>query len=366
MITNENYYQLALSLVPGIGPIRFKKLLEHFTAEELFKTSGKCLRQLESSTKAVRLAIEGFDGFKLIDLELKFIEKHDIQLLSIQDKNYPKRLLDCADSPPILFFKGNCEMNAYRSVAIIGTRVNTEYGKRMTEDIVAALKPYNVMISSGLAFGIDIIAHKACVKNDISTIGVLASGMDKLYPKEHRHTAMLMQQNGGLLTEFLSGTLPNRENFPTRNRIVAGMAEATLVIETDVKGGSIITAELAHGYNRDVFALPGRITDTKSSGCNALLKNLKAQIFTSVEDMALAMGWIEREKKKKQQRQLFIELSMEEQCIIDILKGQDKIHIDSLLEKSQLSSSQIAAALLNLEMQTIIQIMPGKLVAMIE
>ena len=202
------------------------------------------------------------------------IEKFKIQPLFIADKNYPQRLLRCYDAPTLLYYRGNADLNATKIISIIGTRNNTDYGKQVTEKLVTDLQEQNILIVSGLAFGIDAIAHKAALNNGLPTIGVLAHGLDSIYPSQHKCLAKDMLQQGGLLTEFRKETKPDKHNFPRRNRIVAGMADATIVVETAIKGGSIITAELAHNYNRDVFAIPGKITDSKSAGCNYLVKNV--------------------------------------------------------------------------------------------
>jgi DNA processing protein len=366
MKAEELFYQIALSKVAGVGPVRFKKILEHIEhAEEIFSSQGRCLKQIEGTPKSLIDAVKNFTDFSEIDYEINFAEKNNIAILAQADTNYPKRLLECVDSPSFLFFRGKANLNQTRIVSIIGTRANSDYGRRICEEWVSELKPYQVLICSGLAFGIDVIAHKAAIKNDITTVGVLANGLAKMYPLEHSSVARQMELNGGVLTEFFSKTKPNRENFPTRNRIVAGMADATIVIETDIKGGSMITAELAFGYNRDLFCIPGRINDSKSAGCNLLIQNLKGQMATSVKDIAIALGWETNLKTKKIQRQLFIELSPHEQIVVDILKEKESIHIDELVQKSNLNTSQIAGAMLNLEMQSILGIMPGKMITLL-
>jgi DNA processing protein len=244
----------------------------------------------------------------------------------------------------------------------VGTRNHNEYGKNTCEKFIEELKNENVLIVSGLAFGIDSIAHKTSVKTNLKTVGVLAHGLDRVYPSQNASLAKQMIQEGGLLTEFKSNTIPDRQNFPTRNRIVAGISDCIVVIETGIKGGSLITAELANGYNKEVFAFPGRITDTKSEGCNYLIKSNKAALITCADDLLENMGWKENKKPSpKKQRELFIELTGDEKIIIDILQTQKQVQIDELHFKSKLNSSAVAQALLMLEMQGIITSLPGKI-----
>jgi DNA processing protein len=271
-------------------------------------------------------------------------------------------LLNCYDSPTLLFYKGTADLNASKVVAIVGTRSNTDYGKHFTDDLIAELSSQQVLIISGLAIGIDAYAHKAALKNNLPTVGVVGHGLDKIYPSVNKGLARDMAlQNGGILSEFFSGTLPDKHNFPLRNRIVAGMSDATIVVETLISGGSMITAKLADAYNRDVFAVPGRTTDTKSKGCNYLIKNNKAILLTDAGQLLDIMGWQEKKKKVKKQKELFIELTAEERQVVDILKQKESVHIDEINISSGLSSSAVAAAILNLELQSVIGSMPGKM-----
>ena len=248
-------------------------------------------------------------------------------------------------------------------VAIIGTRNHTDYGKQITEQLVEELTEQNVVVVSGLAYGIDAIAHKTAVKNNLPTVGVLAHGLDQVYPPQHTGLAKeMLKAGGGLLTEFRSKSKPDKHNFPTRNRVVAGMSDATIVIETGIKGGSMITAELANNYNKDVFAFPGKVTDTKSAGCNYLIKNNKAILLTDARELVELMNW-EQPKKPvlKKQKELFIELTNEEKIIVTILNEKKSVHIDEINLKSGLSSSSVAAAILSLELQNVVLSLPGKL-----
>lgn len=355
-------YQIALTLVPNIGPVQAKLLLQHYEAEEVFKAKKFSLEKIEGIGGVRANNIKAFDNFNVAEEEISFIEKYKITPLFITDKRYPQRLLNCYDSPTILYYRGEADLNASKVIAIIGTRSNTDYGKQMTEVLINDLAATNVLIVSGLAYGIDGIAHKAALKNNLPTVGVTAHGLDQIYPSQHIGLAKEMAKNGGgVLTEFRSNTKPDKHNFPIRNRIVAGMSDATIVIETGSKGGSIITAELANGYNKDVFAIPGKLSDSKSAGCNYLIKSNKATLLTDAQELIELMGWEERKPKAKMQKELFIELSEEEKIVVNILKEKEGTHIDELNLRSGLTSSAVAAAMLNLELQNVVSSLPGKL-----
>ena len=362
-MSTELTYQIALGLVPNIGDIHAKALINHFgTAEAIFFARKKELEALEGIGTIRAACIKSFHDFEKAEEEIQFIKKYKITPLFITGKNYPQRLLNCYDSPSMLYYKGNTDLNSSKIVAIVGTRNNNEYGKNICEKLVEELAAEEVIIVSGLAFGIDSIAHKAALKNEMKTIGVLAHGLDRVYPSQNSSLAKQMITNGGLLTEFRRLTKPDRQNFPSRNRIVAGISDAVIVVETGIKGGSLITAELGNGYNKDVFAFPGRVNDTKSEGCNFLIKNNKAALITSAKDLLENMGW----KKKNvtsaaKQRELFIELTADEKTVVDILQSQEQVHIDELYLKSKLNSSAVAAALLMLEMQGVVASLPGKM-----
>lgn len=357
-------YQISLTLIPNIGPVQAKILLDKYQPPDIFKARSSELEKIEGIGTIRANRIKNFRDFEKAGDEIKFIEKYKIQPLFLTDKEYPKRLLNCYDSPTLLFYKGDADLNTSKIIAIIGTRNHTEYGKQQTEKLIKELSSQNILVVSGMAYGIDAIAHKAALKNDLATVGVLGHGLDQIYPPDHSNLAKdMLKHGGGLLTEFRSNTKPDKHNFPTRNRIVAGMSDATVVIETGEKGGSMITAELANGYNRDVFALPGRVTDNKSAGCNFLIHNNKAMLLTDAEEIIEIMGWEEKiqKSKVKSQKELFIELSKEEKLIVDILNEKESVHIDELNFKSGLSSSSAAAAILSLELQNVIISLPGKL-----
>lgn len=363
-MTNDLLCKIALTLIPGIGSVQAKILIENFgDAPSVFSAKESQLKKMEGIGEIRAKAIKSFADFTEAEEEIKFIEKYKILPLFITDKDYPKRLLNCYDSPTLLYYKGTADLNAPRIISIVGTRNNTDYGKQVTENLITELAEQNILIVSGLAFGIDAIAHKSALKNNMATVGVLAHGLDKLYPTEHTGLAKdMLKKNGGLLTEFRSKSKPDKHNFPTRNRIVAGMSDATVVVETGIKGGSMITAELANGYNKEVFAIPGKIIDTKSSGCNYLIKSNKAALFTDAGDLLEAMNWLENKKTRtRKQKEILIELDENEKIIVNILKEKEAIHIDELNIKSNLNSSTVAAAVLNLELQNVILSLPGKL-----
>lgn len=361
-MANELLYQVALTLIPNIGAVQAKILLENFgSAENIFKAKSKTLGSIENIGEVRAASIKAFEDFTEAEREIAFVEKFKIQPLFITDKNYPQRLLRCYDAPTLLYYRGNADLNAAKIISIIGTRNNTDYGKQVTEKLVSDLQEQNVVIASGLAFGIDAIAHKAALNNGLPTIGVLAHGLDIIYPSQHKSLAKDMLQQGGLLTEFRKETKPDKHNFPRRNRIVAGMADATVVVETAIKGGSMITAELAHNYNRDVFAFPGKITDSKSAGCNYLVKNGHAVLLTDAQQLTEALGWKQKKVKPKTQKELFIDLTTDEKIIVAVLGEKETVHIDELFLKSGLSSSAVAGAMLNLELQNVITPLPGKM-----
>jgi DNA processing protein len=362
-MSEDLLYQIALTLVPNIGPVQAKLLLQHCEAEEVFHAKKYFLEKIEGIGPVRASAIASFNNFSEAEAEIKFIEKYKIKPLFLTNPGYPKRLLNCYDSPTMLYYKGEADLNTEKTIAIIGTRSCTDYAKQVTEKLIKELVTANVTIVSGLAYGVDAIAHKAAIKNNLPTIGCLAHGLDQIYPTDHSSLAKdMIKQGGGLLTEFRSKNKPDKHNFPSRNRIVAGMCDATVVVETSIKGGSIITAELANGYNKDVFAFPGKTIDAKSEGCNHLIKNNKAVLITNTEDITATLGWqADKKVKAKKQKELFIELTADEKIIVTIIGEKETAPIDEINQKSGLSSSAVAAAILNLELQNVIVSLPGKL-----
>src|SRR5215212_6821812 len=322
---NDLLYQLALTLVPNIGDVHAKILVQHLgDARSVFDAKQNILEKIEGIGSVRARSIKKFDEFQIAEAEIKFIEKYKIRSLFLTDKDYPQRLLNCYDAPPLLFYKGSADLNTSRVLAIVGTRSNTEYGKQFTEKLVKDLEDQNILIVSGLAFGIDAIAHKAALKNNLATVGVVGHGLDTVYPYEHTGLAKdMVKHGGGILSEFFSGTKPDKHHFPLRNRIVAGLCDATVIVETNIKGGSMITAKLADAYNRDVFAVPGRTTDNKSSGCNYLIKNNKAILLIDADELLDVMGWKEKRHKTKKQKELFIELSRDEKQVVQLLQENE-------------------------------------------
>jgi DNA processing protein len=355
-------YRLALTEVPQIGTVQARILMEYFdNAEAVFKSKKSTLEKIEGIGEMRAAAIKSFHQFKQFEKEIIFIEKYKINVLFLKDEAYPKKLLNCYDPPTLLYYKGNATLNHSKTIAIIGTRNHTEYGKQITHQLIEDLSPYEPLIISGLAAGIDALAHKRSLYHQISTIGVLGHGLDTIYPSHNKNLAKeMLQQKGGLLTEFRSGTLPDRHNFPTRNRIVAGMSDAVIVIETACKGGSMITARLAFDYHRDVFAFPGKTTDAKSEGCNQLIREQKAQLIFSGKDIAEMMGWDQQPTKVTIQKKIFDSLDKNETSIVESLEKSSSLHIDQLQLSTSLSGSILASTLLQLELKGIIRQMPGK------
>ena len=362
-MNQELIYQLALCDVPSIGNYHAKILAQHFgTATRIFQADQSELENLEGIGPARAKAIRSFKTFHRAEKELSFITRYGIDTLFLNDSRYPARLLHCYDPPALLFYKGTASVNPARAIAIVGTRNNSSYGKQVTEKIVQQLAAYDATIVSGLAFGIDAIAHHAAMKNNLPTIGVMAHGLDTVYPPEHASLARSMMQTGGILTEFRSHTSPEKYNFPSRNRIVAGMTNATIVIESGIKGGSMITAEMASGYDKDVFAVPGRLTDRKSSGCNHLISKNKAIIFEDVADLTLTLGWDAPEIRHHTiQKDIFTDLSHTEKNLVTLLQSKGPMAIDELNMHSGVSLSHLAAALLKLELNFITERLPGKM-----
>ena len=356
-------YQIALTMIPQIGPVQSKILLQHCDVEEIFHAKRSFLERIEGIGSVRADAIRSFRDFNEAEEEIRFIENNDIQPLFISEKHYPRRLLNCYDSPTLLYYKGQADLNTQKIVAIIGTRKNTDQGRQLVDKLVEELTEHSIMVISGLAFGIDSLAHRAAVKNKLKTVAVVAHGLDQLYPPQNTSLCReMLQANGGILSEFRSGIKPDRHNFPSRNRIVAGISDASIVVETDIKGGSMITADLANGYNREVFTYPGRVNDSKSAGCNELIRTNRAQLVTDTQQILQAMGWLVNPSAKKTvQKQLFIELTKEENCLVELLKENEFIHIDELNRRSGLNHGQFANAIINLELANVIVSLPGKM-----
>lgn len=359
---NDLLYQLSLCKVPAIGNVHAKALTDRFdTARQIFMAKPGLLEKIEGIGPARAANIRRYRNFAAAEQEIAFIEKYHIKPLFIRHKDYPYRLRQCDDPPAILFYKGTADLNAPRIVAIVGTRSHTEYGKAVTEKFVQDLASYDVVVISGLAYGIDAVAHKAALRKGLPTVGVIAHGLDTIYPVQHTGLARQMLQNGGLLTEFQSNTKPDKYNFPSRNRIVAGLSDATLIMESGLKGGSMITADLACGYNREVFALPGRNTDVNSRGCNELIRTNKAALLGEPARFAEMMGWQRCAKKPADIQTDFLENQPEEeQKVLAALKDRELVSIDEISRASGLPTAIVSAALLGLELKSVIHCSPGK------
>ncbi|MGB4776118.1 MAG: DNA-processing protein DprA [Daejeonella sp.] len=355
-------YNIALTCIPGVGSVNARSLLSYCgSAEEVFKAKNKQLKAIPGIGQKTIESILSHSAFKRAEQELKFIEKYKIKPIFFTNNDYPKRLKNCFDAPIMLYFKGNADLNNNKVISVVGTRNATDYGKEICKELIADLQIHDPLVISGLAYGIDSLSHKECLKNNISTVGVLAHGLDRIYPAQHRNLAEKMLENGGLLTEFLSETKPDRENFPKRNRIIAGLADVTIVVEATIKGGALITAEIANSYNRDVFAYPGRINDEYSSGCNYLIKTNRANLISKVADLEYILGWSEtKSKKTKPQLSLLLNLNPDEQNIADILVEKDTVAVDDLALLCKIPQSKLAVTILGMEMQGIIIALPGK------
>lgn len=355
-------YKIALTLLPKIGVINGKKLIAYCGGiQEAFSATKSDLLKIPGiSIKLVRAILD--DRNKILERaekEAEFVRKNEIQAIFYLDKEYPQRLKQCEDSPLLLYYKGNADLNKQKIISIVGTRTPSEYGKTMVAKIVKDLAKINPLIVSGLAYGIDITSHKAALKNNLETVGVLGSSLDWIYPKQNESIALEMIQKGGLLSEFMSKTKPDRQNFPMRNRIVAGMSDLTLVIESGAKGGSLITAKLAFDYNRDVMALPGKAFDKMSAGCNWLIKKNMATLIESGKDILELMNW-EDQSKKTVQRSIFVEVNAEERTIMDCIPEQESKTIDTISIESGFPMSKTSSLLLSLEFKGLLKALPGK------
>ncbi|GIV33059.1 MAG: DNA processing protein DprA [Chitinophagales bacterium] len=356
-------YKIGLTLLPGIGPVLARNLISWCGGvEEVFRSRKARLEKIPGIGRKTAEQIASANVLSRAEEEIRFIEKNHIRPLFFQDEDYPARLKECYDSPLLLYYKGNADLNAPKTVALVGTRNATDYGKAVCEKIIEALAPLQVLVISGLAYGIDITAHKASLSHGLKTVGVLGHGMRTIYPSVHRSVAQKMLTQGGLLTEFLSDEKPNRENFPTRNRIIAGLADALIVVETRKKGGAIITAEVANTYNREVFAVPGNIDAPFSEGCNFLIRTNKAALLDDMSELIRSMQWSAADTMARPalQAELFSDLNPHEQQLVNLLKEKQPLRIDELSARLQQPSGTIASSLLALELKGIIKSLPGK------
>ncbi len=359
-IHNDLLYKIALTKIPKIGAIKGKLLLSYCgSLEEVFKSKRQALLKIPNIGPILAEAICDKKALERAKKELDQILKYDIKVSFFLDPDYPYRLKQYPDCPVVLYSKGDFNWNKDRMVAIVGTRVPSSYGKMFCESLISDLSKYKVTIVSGMAHGIDSIAHRAAVNHQIETIGVLGSGIGRIYPSSNLSLSQRMILNGGLISEFSFYQKPDRENFPKRNRIVAGMCDAVIVIESKEKGGSLITANYANEYNKDVFALPGNVGRDLSLGCNKLIKEHKASLMESAKDISYIMGW-EEESNSKKQGELFVQLNEEELIIKNIIDQQPNISIDQLSQQLNWNLSKISKTLLELEFKGDIIKLPGK------
>ena len=365
MINQDLLYQIGITLVKGIGNITAKQIIENTgSAALLFKEKKHVLERISGLSRRIINEIHRPDVLKRAEKEIRFIEKSHISPLFITDAAYPNRLKECVDAPVMLYFRGNADLNAEKIISIVGTRNATTYGKEITDQLVRDIREMfpDSLIVSGLAYGIDIAAHRAALRENLATVGILAHGLDRIYPSGHRNTAAEMINSGGLLTDFISETDPDRQNFVKRNRIVAGISDCTVVVESAKKGGALITANIADSYNRDIFAYPGKTFDKYSEGCNSLIKSKKAALITSAQDIFSEMNWCdspETGRAQAVQRTLFPDLNPEEQKVVDILLKAGSMQLNLLAIELDLPVSRLSVLLFELEMSGMVRCKPG-------
>lgn len=369
LLENEKICTLALIHTPGIGSVTVRQLISYCGgASNVYSSDFKKLIKIPGVGEKVARAILKRDSLAFAEKEYEDCNKSGTQLHFFTDSTYPNRLKSLYDAPVILYSRGNFDFNSHRSVGIVGTRQVTEYGKSVTETIIRELVPFQALIVSGLAYGVDITAHRASLKNNLPTIGVMASGLDVIYPAAHLRTSKDIQENGGIVTENALATKPDFMRFPARNRIIAGLSDVTIVVESAKKGGSLITVEFAQNYHREVFAVPGNLNNLHSEGCNQLIRDNKAAIFTSVEDMTKAIGWsLNQELNTQNELPVVSELPMsfdgftvDEAQLLGMLRQKGIMQIDDLSWQTGMHLNKLASLLLNLEFQGMIKSLPGK------
>lgn len=362
MTDQDLFHLLALMQVEGVGDIMAKKLITHCgNAAEVFNTKTSQLAAIDGIGSVLLKNLKNKTVFEKAEQELKFINSNEIKVDYFMDEEYPNRLKHCIDGPVLLFTAGNIDLKNKKIISIVGTRQITSYGMEICRKLIEDLAPLEPVIVSGFAYGVDIFAHQLAMDHNLQTIGVLAHGLNQIYPKPHKKYVAKMEQNGGFMTEFWSSSNPDKENFVRRNRIVAGISEATIVIESADRGGSLITANIANDYNRDVFAVPGRTTDKYSQGCNNLIKTQKANLLTSAADLVYILNWDIQTKTKPVQKQLFVSLDEEEQKVYDYLLKNGKETLDFIALQCNFPIYRISGMLLNMELKGVIRPLPGKL-----
>ena len=354
---------LALKKVPNLGDSSIKKLIRDVgSAEEVLREKKHKLLKIDGIGSTKIKDIHNPEYIRLAREELRFIMDNDINVTIFDEEDYPYRLKHCIDGPVVLFGRGNINLNNQKVISIVGTRQITSYGAQFCEELIETIVPLNPVIVSGFAYGVDITAHKAAIKHNLQTIGCLAHGLNQIYPKVHKKYVNDMERNGGFFTDFWSTDTFDRKNFLGRNRIIAGLSEATIVIESAEKGGSLVTAEIAHSYNRDVFAVPGRANDTFSKGCNMLLKTQKAHMLTGAEDLIYMLNWeLEEKQKPAVQKKLFVELEGDEKIVYNYLTSNGKELLDVIALECSIPSFKMASILLNMELKGVIKPLPGKM-----
>ncbi|MDO7172197.1 DNA-processing protein DprA [Mariniflexile sp. AS56] len=360
---NDLLYTLALQHVPNIGDITAKRLISHCgTAEAVLKEKKQNLLKIDGIGSVILSELFKAHHLKEAEKEMSFITENNIKVLYFEEGDYPEKLKHCIDGPILLFQTGNINLKQQRIISIVGARKITTNGIAFCEELVEKLAIYNPLIVSGFAYGTDITAHKAALKHNLQTIGCLAHGLNQIYPAVHKKYMVDVEKNGGFFTDFWSTATFDRNNFLKRNRVIAGVSEATIVIESAEKGGSLVTADIANSYNRDVFAVPGRINDSQSAGCNNLIKHQKAHMITTALDVPYILNWqLEDEKKPAIQKQLFVELDATEKLIYSHLKDNEKQQLDMIAINCNLPIFKVASVLLNMELKGVIRPLPGKL-----
>ena len=357
-------YKIALSMLPGIGGILARNLVAYLgSVEAVFSASYQSLVKIPGIGEYNARRIKNSEVLGRAEKEIEFIQKNNITVQFYTDTNFPRRLKSCIDAPILIYSRGDMMLDEHRAISIVGTRNATDYGKRVVDELLQAFaeRNYQILVVSGLAYGIDVHAHRSALKYNIPTVGVVAHGLDRLYPALHRQTAKKMEESGGIITDFPSETKIDPQNFIKRNRIIAGLADATIVVESAEKGGALITADIAASYNRDVFAFPGRAGDIYSKGCNQLIRNNGASLIEGIEDLEYFMGWETTEKADALQSSLFVELDADEQRIVDLLKNNGDQFIDQISSEIKLPVSRISTLLLNLEFKNVVLALPGKM-----
>ncbi|MBQ4820150.1 DNA-processing protein DprA [Aquimarina sp. MMG016] len=354
---------LTLKKVPNLGDSSIKKLIREVgSAEGVLNEKPANLLKIDGIGSIKIKELHNPDHHKSAENELKFIEQNNINYLIYDQADYPDKLKHCIDSPIVLFSTGNIDLKNQRILSIVGTRKVTSYGVQFCEELIETIVPLNPVIVSGFAYGVDITAHRAAVKHNLQTIGCLAHGLNQIYPKVHKKYVAQVEENGGFFTDFWSTDTFDRKNFLGRNRIIAGLSEATVVIESADKGGSLVTAEIANSYNRDVFAVPGRAQDPFSKGCNTLIKTQRAHMLTSAADLIYMLNWeLEEKKQPLVQKKLFVELDAEEKKIWKFLNDNGKELLDVIALQCHIPTFKVASILLNMELKGVIKPLPGKL-----